>query len=386
MALLPLMGCVGAAGAVKVTLTFEGEHLVNADRVALVVGDSGLVGSNLAKHLSRTGRWSVIGASRAPDSSEGGYLHISLDLTEPESVKARLAEFPEITHVFMAARLRGTAAETLEGHARTSSRNAEILRVVLDAVEPAAPGLAHVHLVHGTKWYGPSVGPVNAPVPVREDAPRRLGPNPYADQQDYVTQRQQGKEWAWSTIRPPSIIGFAPGYPHNVVALVGAYAAICRERNVPLRFPGTERCFRLIQAGVTVEILCEAIEWIAEHDECANEAFNVSNGDVFRWADLWPKVAEFFNMPVDDLETLEFSAVMSTMSEDWEKVVARHNLSRVPVEHLIDWRYGDYHFRKTKGDIPSVIKLAKTGFRAVADTDLAVLDALRKYREARLLP
>jgi nucleoside-diphosphate-sugar epimerase len=356
---------------------------VSADRVALVVGDSGLVGSNLVKHLSSTGRWRVIGASRAPDSRDGAAIHLSIDLADPESVSDKLAAHPDITHIFMAARLKGTAAS---GHEKTAAQNAEILRVVLDAVEPVAANLKHVHLVHGTKWYGPSVGPVNAPVPVREDSPRRLGLNPYHAQQDYLVRRQQGKRWTWSAIRPPAILGYAPGYPHNLVALVGAYAAICRHQNVPLRFPGTERCFELIQSGVTVDILCEASEWIAEHEECANEAFNVTNGDVYRWADLWPKVARFFDMPTGDLQTLNFSAVMHETDGLWDEIVSKNGLDRISLSQLIDWEYGDYHFHKTKGDISSVIKLAKTGFRSVTDTDQAFLDALQKYRDAKLLP
>ena len=37
--------------------------------------------------------------------------------------------------------------------------NLEMLRNLLDAAEAGLPRLAHVHLVHGGKWYGMHIGP-----------------------------------------------------------------------------------------------------------------------------------------------------------------------------------------------------------------------------------
>jgi hypothetical protein len=39
------------------------------------------------------------------------------------------------------------------------------------------------------------------------------------------------------------LVDFAPDRPRNVAAVVGAYAAICRELGVPLNFPGTDACW-----------------------------------------------------------------------------------------------------------------------------------------------
>jgi hypothetical protein len=37
-------------------------------------------------------------------------------------------------------------------------------------------------------------------------------------------------------------------------------------------------------------------EWCALTPSCANEAFNITNGDVSVWARLWPTVCEFFGI------------------------------------------------------------------------------------------
>jgi hypothetical protein len=77
---------------------------------------------------------------------------------------------------------------------------------------------------------------------------------------------------------------------------------------------------------------------------------------------------------------------MRETDEVWARVVKRHNLKDVSVSHLVDWEYGDYHFNKTRGEIPSIIKLWQTGFHEVTDTISLFLRVLAQYREAQLLP
>ena len=76
-----------------------------------------------------------------------------------------LAAHRGVTHLFYTARAKHgeTGVESVED-------NVAMLRNVLDAVEPAATGLEHVHLVQGTKYYGMHLGPFGAPA--REDSPR----------------------------------------------------------------------------------------------------------------------------------------------------------------------------------------------------------------------
>ena len=355
-------------------------------KVALVVGASGLVGSYLVKHLLTREDWTVLGASRGRLDHGPKYRHVALDLQDAESCRAALKDHPEITHVFYAARLTGTADDTIAIQSALDAQNIGLLRNLLDAVEPVAKGLRHVHLLQGNKWYGSAKGPIHTNVPAREDDPRYLAPNPYYAQHDYLVARQAGRSWSWSAIRPGAILGFAPGYPHNLVALVGAYAAICKELGLPLKFPGSPTCYGLIQSGVSAEILCKACVWIAEHEACANQAFNVSNGDAYSWQTLWPRVAKLFGLEPAPPEPMQFSAVMKSKEPVWQALVKRHGLQDVPVGHLVAWEYGDLHFYKTKGDSTSIIRLWKTGFHEFADTTDLFLDVLEEYRAARLLP
>ncbi|MEH2563744.1 hypothetical protein [Bradyrhizobium sp. AZCC 2289] len=42
--------------------------------------------------------------------------------------------------------------------------------------------------------------------------------------------------------------------------------------------------------------MTRCIVWVASNPNCANHAFNVSNGDCFRWRDVRPQIAKKFSM------------------------------------------------------------------------------------------
>jgi hypothetical protein len=41
--------------------------------------------------------------------------------------------------------------------------------------------------------------------------------------------------------------------------------------------------------------------WAAQSPQAANEAFNITNGDVFEWRNVWPALAETLRLARGDL-------------------------------------------------------------------------------------
>ncbi|XUJ36273.1 hypothetical protein ACQ5SK_15135 [Bradyrhizobium japonicum] len=79
----------------------------------------------------------------------------------------------------------------------------------------------------------------------------------------------------------------------DLIPPLGVYAAMLREQGRPLDFPGGAA--RVAQA-VDVDLLARAIAWSGEAKAAQNEAFNVTNGDVFTWENIWPAVADALEM------------------------------------------------------------------------------------------
>src|SRR6266446_298003 len=102
-------------------------------------------------------------------------------------------------------------------------------------------------------------------------------PNFYWAQENFLRELQQGKAWHWSILRPVLIIGLAMGGAMDLIPPLGVYAA------------------RVSQA-VDVDLLARAIAWSGEADAARNQAFNVTNGDVFTWENVWPAIADALDM------------------------------------------------------------------------------------------
>ncbi len=79
----------------------------------------------------------------------------------------------------------------------------------------------------------------------------------------------------------------------DLIPPLGVYAAMMREQGRPLDYPGGAA--RESQA-VDVDLLARAIAWSGETAAARNEAFNVTNGDVFTWENVWPAIADALEM------------------------------------------------------------------------------------------
>jgi nucleoside-diphosphate-sugar epimerase len=187
--------------------------------------------------------------------------------------------------------------------------NTDVLVNLVERVEAGSRSLEHVNLVEGSKWYGSHLGPYKTPA--KEDDSRHMPPNFCYDQQDFLEQRQKGKRWSWSAVRPRAIYGFSVGSPMNLSLVIAVYAAISKALKLPLSFPGKPGAYRTLYQCSDSALLARAIEWMATEPKCANQAFNITNGDLIRWENLWPKLAGFFDMELAPPRHISLTRLMA---------------------------------------------------------------------------
>ena len=349
-------------------------------RTALVAGATGAAAKRLIEVLLEDPAWKVIGVSRHPlGASQPRLSHIRADLLAREECARALSDCNSVTHVFYTAR-----AKFDEGGIEDVEQNVSMLRNVLDAIEAVAPALEHVHLVEGQKWYDVHLRP--ARTPAREDDPRHMPPNFYYAQEDLLRARQPGRRWSWSASRPMFIYDFAPERPRNIVSTVGAWAAICSELGLPLDFPGTTGCYDALTELTDATQLARAIVWMATSPSARNQAYNVTDGDLFRWRRLWPKIAAHFGLAVGAVRPLKLAEWMRDKGPIWERITRRHDLVARPLEEVASWTFADFFWGLDRDIVSSTTKIRRHGFHGVIDTEDQVLAYLQRYRESRLLP
>jgi nucleoside-diphosphate-sugar epimerase len=264
-----------------------------------------------------------------------------------------------------------------------------MLRNLMGALEPVSPSLRHVALLQGTKAYGVHVRPLT--VPAREGRSEMYEqPNFYWAQENFLRERQNGKAWHFSILRPVLIVGLAMGGAMDLIPPLGVYAAMMREQGRVLDFPGGAA--RVAQA-VDVDLLARAIAWSGEAEAARNEAFNVTNGDVFTWGNIWPAISDALGMKPGQAVPLSMAKEFPNWIEPWDELRRRHNLAAPGLQEFVglSFQYADYSMRYGHTDsgppsIVSTVKINRAGFTEMMDTE----DMFRKWftqaRESRLLP
>uniref|UniRef100_A0A0D3FJY3 PRISE-like Rossmann-fold domain-containing protein n=1 Tax=Oryza barthii TaxID=65489 RepID=A0A0D3FJY3_9ORYZ len=188
-----------------------------------------------------------------------------------------------------------------------------MLRNVLSAVVPNCPALVHVSLQTGSKHYiGPpeSIGKFTIETPFSEDMPRLDNcPNLYYDQEDALFDAVSRSRRRGAASHQLSAM--------NVVCTLCVYAAICRkEGGRKLRWPGSLGAWEGFSNASDADLVAEQHIWAAVDPAARNEAYNCSNGDVYKWKQLWPVLAGSWSWIVRE-EGLVAAAELDQVANWW---------------------------------------------------------------------
>ena len=354
----------------------------------LIAGASGVVGAAAVEHFASLPDWDVLALSRRHSPLPAGVRHVALDLTDAAACVSAAQNLTHVTHVLFAALYE--LPELVSGwrDPQQMAVNEAMLHNLLNALEPVAKGLRHITLMQGTKAYGGHVEP--APVPAKERSPRHKHDNFYWLQEDLLRECQAHAAWTFTVLRPQLVFGYAIGSPMNIVAAIGAHAAIQRELGKPLSFPGGGR---YINAGSDARLIAKAAEFAGTHEIAANETYNVVNGDALVWHDIWGSIARRFGMDeAFAAEPLELTQVMPTHEATWARMVEKHQLRPLSLMQMIgsSWQFTDralaHGLANPADSVLSPIKLRQHGFADCYDTEDSLHYWLERMQSERLLP
>lgn len=357
------------------------------NKKVVVFGALGLVGRGVINALESREDWQIVGVSRRVPDFPSRARFVALDLTDADACRRTFGEpeFADVTHVVYAALFE---KQELVAGWRDPEQIAVNTAMLINALEVLGnqPSLRHVTLLQGTKAYGAHLAPMR--IPGREREPRHPGANFYWNQEDHLVQLSATRRWTYTIMRPQVVCGFAVGSPMNMVSALGVLAAVQRERGEPLRFPGGAPC---ITQATDADLLARAILWAAEEPGCANETFNIANGDGMVWRELFRTVAEVFRMPLGEPEPVRLAAVMPMREDLWQRVVARHRLVPHTMDGLIgaSWQFADAVFGyggAPPDTLVSTVKARRFGFHDCVDTEDMLVRQLSELQAARILP
>ncbi|MEO1090045.1 MAG: SDR family oxidoreductase [Pseudomonadota bacterium] len=349
-------------------------------KTALVVGATGVIGRGLVDHLIDLGDWRVIGAQRHPPGGPRpeSLRYVAVDLLDPVDTAAKAPALADVTHVFYAAFVDApTQAEQV-------APNLALLRNLIERATPAMNALQRLVLVEGNKWYGSHLGPFRTPA--KEDDPRCPPPMFYHDQQDFLEAGAAGRPWSWTALRPQTVCGFSLGSAMNLMTAIGVYASLRKHQGLPLDFPGKPGAFRAIYQVTDARHLAKAQVWAATSPDAADRPFNVTNGDFFRWQNVWPRLAEHFGMAPGGIETQRLADTMPPLASLWDELVRTHDLQPHAMDALVKWPFADYVWSSDWDVMTATTRIRQAGFQDVVDSEDMLLDILTAFRRERIVP
>jgi nucleoside-diphosphate-sugar epimerase len=349
---------------------------------ALVVGASGIVGSATAGLLREQG-WTVHGLARRP-AAQAGVLPVAADLQDASATAAALAGISPDA-VFITTWLRQ------DSEAENIRVNSAMVRNLLDGL-PKPRGPRHVALVTGLKHY---LGPFEAygkgalpQTPFREEQGRLDVENFYYAQEDELFAAAVRDGFTWSVHRPHTVIGKAVGNAMNMGTTLAVYATLCRETGRPFTFPGSAMQWNGLTDMTDARQLAQHLLWATETEAANDQAFNVVNGDVFRWQWMWERIADWFGLEAEVFDGVvrPLEQQMAGDADLWRDIAARDGLIEPDLARLASPWHTDADLGRPIEVVTDMSKSRRLGFTAYQPTDEAFFALFEQLRAERLIP
>jgi nucleoside-diphosphate-sugar epimerase len=361
-----------------------------AKKTVLIAGASGIIGNAAVHEFLKHPDWDVVALSRRePEiASKKPYQFLSLDLRNKHECEKALKNLPQVTHIIFAALFEKPGLIAGWGSPDQMQINLDMLQNIVEPLTNASGHLKHISLLQGTKAYGVHLHPIS--IPAREEEPRDPHDNFYWLQEDYIREKATKHGFHFTILRPQLVVGGCYGVNMNLIPVIGVYAAICREEGMPFSFPGGSS---LLFELVDTRLIARLFIWAATAENAKNETFNVTNGEVSEWRNLWPFIAKMLDMRMGPDTEIELKTFLPKKSHVWDKIVSKYNLRKIKMDDLLgeSHHYADILFAYgVKEVLPpiivSTIKLRQAGFNDCIDSRDTLKYWLNNFVERKILP
>jgi hypothetical protein len=176
----------------------------------------------------------------------------------------------------------------------------------------------------------------------------------------------------------------------NLVPIIGIYGLMCRELDRPCGFPGGPA---FVWEAVDSRIIARAFEWALETDASQGETYNLTNGDVFSWRDLWPGMMKTLGVEPGPDEPVPLSQWLPEHETLWNEMVKRYDLTPFKLKDVLGEAHfnADYCFnygqdKPTRPKFISTIKVRHAGFVDCIDTEESFRYWLTDLVDRSILP
>ena len=302
----------------------------------------------------------------------------------------------EVTHAYFSSYVHK------DDFAELNTANSLLFENFLTALLEVSPILENCTLQTGGKHYNAHLYPV--PSPCREEEPRLEASidNFYFPQEDFLTLKQKGQRWSWNVIRPVAIIGTTPKPNGMNSALTYAlYFLVCKELGQEAKMPTNQIYWNGYEDQSYAPLVADLTIFVSTNSKCANEAFNIANGDYFSWRYMWPRLAAYFGAkatsdqkfekPLPTESVLQLDLSLAEWAKDkrpiWDTICDNTALKQAKTTwDFGTWGYQDWVFQRTWSSTVSINKARRFGWTGHIDSYEALVNTFEKMKALGQIP
>ena len=165
-------------------------------------------------------------------------------------------------------------------------------------------------------------------------------------------------------------------------------AALSTRLGRPFTFPGSETQWNSLVDVTDAGVLAEQMIWAATDPAGADEAFNVVNGDVFRWQWMWGRIAAWFGIEASPFDGVvrPLEQQMAGDADRWRAIAERAGLAEPDLARLASPWHTDADLGRPIEVVTDMSKSRRLGFADYRATDDAFVALFERLRAARLIP
>jgi hypothetical protein len=174
----------------------------------------------------------------------------------------------------------------------------------------------------------------------------------------------------------------------NMGVTLAIYGSICRVTGEPFVFPGSPQQYAGVTDITDARILGKHAVWSATEPQARNQAFNTVNGDVFRWRQLWKRVAAGLGIEAAEYpgEPNPLQDRMGHADEVWGGLVTKYGLQGYKATDLASWWHTDADLGREVETFADMSKSRAMGFLEFQDSANSFLDLFEELRRQKIIP
>jgi hypothetical protein len=153
-------------------------------------------------------------------------------------------------------------------------------------------------------------------------------------------------------------------------------------------FPGSSAQWNGLADITDARLLARHLEWAATTEGARNQAFNVVNGDVFRWNWLWPRLASWFGIEAAPFpgEITPLERQLADAGPIWADIARKHGLAEPDLSVLASPWHTDADLGRPIEVITDMSKSRRLGFLDYQPSEDSFFDLFTQLRAARFIP